>query len=341
MDTGNYVNTTQVDDISDQNSPDDAGDFGLQPYKSMEIGQFSGMVDDRILDIAVDQFRSKLSTKQSRSTFDYALSTVLSTLGRQWDTRSLVDWRDGLHEAVLSGSLSLSSMNKYMWVVTGVTHRLYLLDVLSEKNHARVCDILETVKHTEALAGRYVYAEEREQVMEYLSQEGTPQSVRNILVLQLLYHGLRRNELLGLKLSDVNETTVIVRGKGNKSRVVPLHLSTQYALKMWLTVRGDDGDYLITPITKSGSIQVEKSVSSQALNKTISKICSDAGVAVFTPHDLRRSFISDLLEAGVDVIAVSKVVGHASVEQTAKYDRRPERLMAEKIQLLDIGKWEL
>jgi len=81
---------------------------------------------------------------------------------------------------------------------------------------------------------------------------------------------------------------------------------------------------LFCPVNKGGKIAGRR-LTDQAIYNMLEKRRIQAGIKAFSPHDMRRSFISDLLDAGADVSAVAGPAGHSNLNTTMKYDRRGER----------------
>ena len=150
--------------------------------------------------------------------------------------------------------------------------------------------------------------------------------------------GPRRTELVNLDLGDYEPLTgalVVRAGKGNKDRrLFPAHGSGQ-ALGEWLAVRGELPGPLFVPISKRGRLLARR-LTDKAVTWILSVRAVQAGVAAFSPHDLRRTFISTLLDAGADLATVADLAGHANIATTAKYDRRGEAAKRKAAALLSI-----
>ncbi len=163
------------------------------------------------------------------------------------------------------------------------------------------------------------------------------QGVRDAALIAILRGtGLRRAEIVKLKKSDFDVETGAVevrKGKGGKDRTVYLPTSAIPYVVDWLTVRGQTPGALLCPIRKGGEIQY-RHLSSQSVLLIVQKRADPAGVKTFSPHDFRRTFCSDLLDAGVDIVTVQKLAGHASPSTTVKYDRRGESTKRNAVQNL-------
>ena len=166
----------------------------------------------------------------------------------------------------------------------------------------------------------------------------TPAGVRDAALIGLLQAGLRRSEVVGLDQSDVELHTgalTIRGGKGQKDRLAYLPPEALAAVSAWVAIRGGEAGALLYPVHCVGRL-LPRRLSDQAVLNALQKRADQSGVAPFSPHDFRRTFISELLDAGVDIVTVQQLVGHASPTTTARYDRRGEAAKRQAVALLSV-----
>jgi integrase/recombinase XerD len=158
-----------------------------------------------------------------------------------------------------------------------------------------------------------------------------PLEIRNKAMLELLYgSGLRISELLDLRLQDLhlNMGFINVVGKGNKERIVPIGDEGAYALKEYIdkgrsVLKKVPGDILF--VNRSGS-----PISRVGFYKTLKKITFKAGIMKdVSPHTLRHSFASHLLENGVDLRMVQELLGHEDISTTQIYTHISKKQLKE------------
>ena len=149
----------------------------------------------------------------------------------------------------------------------------------------------------------------------------TTLGLRDIAWLELLYaSGLRISELVGIDLDDLELRTrlVKVRGKGSKERIVPFGTKAEGALRAYLAVRGE----LIRDIEEQAvfvNYRGER-ITTRSIRRLFEGYVRDAALrAGVSPHTLRHSFATHLLNAGADLRGIQELLGHASLSTTQKY----------------------
>ena len=205
------------------------------------------------------------------------------------------------------------------------------LGLIEAEEYRRAVD-LRPIRGESLLKGRALEPGEIRGLMEACNQDLTAAGVRDAALIAVLYGaGLRRSEIAKLELGDYDAVTgafKLLNAKGGKDRISYLGAGAATALADWLQVRGDQAGPLFCPINKGGKLKEiavgGAAMTAQAVLNMLAKRGKEAKLRHFSPHDLRRTFISDLLDAGADIATVQKLAGHSNVQTTARYDRRGE-----------------
>lgn len=156
---------------------------------------------------------------------------------------------------------------------------------------------------------------------------------RDKAILELLFStGLRVSELTGIKRDNINLQTdeFSIRGKGSKIRVVFMSEQAKYWIKKYLAVRGDLNPYLFVSHDKRAGKSVtikdkkmeaeEIPLTQRSVQRIVHKYARQAGITKpVTPHTLRHSYATDLLQNGADIRSVQAMLGHSSITTTQIY----------------------
>lgn len=147
------------------------------------------------------------------------------------------------------------------------------------------------------------------------------EGVRDKLIIELLYTtGIRRAELVNLKINDVDFSSQVIKvlGKRNKERIIPMLPSTIERIKSYLIKRSElenvtDSSFLI--LTKEG-LKIYETLVYRTINKYFSLVSPKVKKS---PHVLRHTFATHLLNRGADLNSVKELLGHSSLASTQVY----------------------
>lgn len=280
----------------------------------------------------------------SRRTMREALDTIAGLLTSSHYDMQTLDWSALRYQhtaavrAVLADLYAATTANKMLAALRGVLQEAWRLGQMSAEEYHRAAD-LPSIRGTAAPRGRALSQEELTELFVRCEADKSPAGLRDAALLGILYGcGLRRSELVALDVGDyrARDGAVLVQsGKGNKARTSYASQGSKAAVEAWVRVRGNTPGPLFCPVNKAGKISTRR-LSDQAVRKILLKRAKEAGVEQFSPHDLRRTMIGDLLDAGADISTVQRLAGHANVTTTARYDRRGESAKQKAAGLLNV-----
>jgi integrase/recombinase XerD len=236
---------------------------------------------------------------------------------RYGHTQALRSW--------LAEHCSPAAANRHLAALRGVLREAWRLGLMNGEDLARAVD-LASVPGRSLPAGRYVEDGEVRRLVAACLADDTPGGRRDAAVLAALFvGGLRRAEAVGLDVDDYEPATGVlaVVGKGRRQRRTALPAGGRRAMEAWLSVRGEAPGALFCPVDKAGRVTVRR-LTTQAVYALVDRRARKADIGHLSPHDGRRTFASDLFDAGVDAVQVQGLMGHASLLTTGAYDRRPE-----------------
>jgi integrase len=245
--------------------------------------------------------------------------------------------------AILGELYAPATANKMLAALRGVLKEAWRLGQMGAEEYRRAED-LGSVRGETVPAGRELPSGQLDALMEACQRDLGPAGPRDAAIIGLMYScGLRRAEVVALDLADYRAESkqLVIKGKGRKERIAHLIEGASAALLDWLDVRGTSSGPLFWPVNKGDNV-VRRRLTTQAVYNLLRKRAREAGIGHSSqanppsPHDLRRTFVSNLLDKGVDISTVARMAGHSNVQTTARYDRRPEeaqRKAAEKLHL--------
>ncbi len=194
-------------------------------------------------------------------------------------------------------------------------------------------DLLETPKITRKLP-TYLSVEEIDLLLNSIDKS-LPESERNLSMLETLYScGLRVSELTTLKISDLHlpEDYIKVTGKGNKERLVPIGKSAKKLIQNYLTnyrnhIAVKKGNEDVLYLNRRGTC-----LSRVMVFYIIKNLAEKAGIKKeLSPHTLRHSFATHLVEGGADLRAVQEMLGHESITTTEIYTHLDKQFLRDNI----------
>jgi site-specific recombinase XerD len=279
----------------------------------------------------------------SRRTMAQALGTIADMIAGVEGTNYLsIPWKDMRfqHTVAIRSELvdryNFATANKMLSALRGTLKASWKLGQMSAEDYYRAVSV-ENVKGESVQKGRHISAGELGALLDTCSQDSN--GIRDAAIISVWYAtGMRRAEIVALNTDDYEVGDelgkFLISGKRNKQRELWIDNGAMFALRDWLRVRGEEPGALFLG---TGNRNRGNRLTTQALYYMLRSRAKKAGIEKeLTPHDFRRTFAGELLDRGADIVTVQKMMGHANVTTTARYDRRDDRAKQAAAKLIHV-----
>lgn len=211
--------------------------------------------------------------------------------------------------------ITKSSISRKLSSIRGLYNYLVREEIIKENYFNKISN-----PKRELYLPKFLKEEELDKIFS-VCNFNNPTEERDTLIIELLYAtGVRVSELVNIKIKDINrkEKLIKVLGKGNKERIVIYNNHTKKALDTYLKdgynyFNKKSSEYLI--LNKNGNKLSERYIR-EIINKKVSQASLDIKIS---PHTLRHTFATDILENGMDLMTVKELLGHESLNTTSIY----------------------
>lgn len=297
---------------------------------------------------------SQLSANSRRNASDALRRLARLILREKNPTPSQVPWttlkyeqaksiRSALYEMSRGGLVTPGTANVTLSHLRGLLKTMHGMELITSDQLAMVANgALKNVPGTRQARGRALLPREETKLRDAVKGlSGYRAAMLDAAIVLSIGGGLRREEAAGLTVASLGPRGIAVLGKGNKERTVPVDAQMQDVTDVWLEERStlvlDHGGFFCSPRRPNQTLSrwslwyLVRGAAHEAFGDR--SPCDDECrcLEVLTgPHDFRRTFATRLLELGLDLRQVQVLMGHASPETTARYDKRDVEALFEK-----------
>lgn len=298
--------------------------------------------------------RAQLSDNSKRNAADSLRRLARLVLRRQDVALNQVPWtalnyegatslRSALYSMTRTGATTPGTANVTLSHLRGLLKTMHGMGVITGDQLAMVTNgALKNIPGARKTRGRALSRNEEKRLRCAIRElSGYRAAMLDAAVVLSIGGGLRREEAAGLTIASLGPEGIAVLGKGNKERNVPIDAQMQDATDAWLEERSalvlDHGGLFCSPKRPNQTLSrwslwyLVRGVAHEAFGDRTP--CDDECecLEVLTgPHDFRRTFATRLLNEGYDIRQVQVLMGHASPETTARYDKRDVEALYEK-----------